>query len=67
MIEADLDLCISAGLCAMTAPRAFDQDPTNGQVVVLDADPDDPAVLEAVREAVQLCPSGALSLVERPR
>ena len=62
MIEADLELCISAGLCALTAPAVFDQAIEDGHVVILDADPTDPDDLEAAIEAVELCPSGALSL-----
>jgi ferredoxin len=62
MIEADLELCISAGMCALTAPAVFSQAIEDGHVIILDADPADPDDLEAAIEAVQLCPSGALSL-----
>jgi ferredoxin len=60
-IEADLELCISAGMCAMTAPDAFDQDPGDGRVILRVEEPE-AGRLDAVREAVGLCPSGALSL-----
>jgi ferredoxin len=47
-------------MCALTAPRMFDQDPGDGRVLLLSADPeadeDDMAA-----KAVTLCPSGALS------
>lgn len=65
MIEADLELCISAGMCVLTAPAVFDQAVEDGRVVILDSDPTDPKDLEAAIEAVQLCPSGALSLRQR--
>lgn len=44
----------------MTAPDVFDQD-DDGIVVVRDDDPG-PEHAEAVREAVDSCPSGALTL-----
>ncbi|GAA4224580.1 ferredoxin [Streptosporangium album] len=60
-ITADTDVCIGAGMCALTVPEVFDQSEEEGTVVVLDGEP--PASLEAaVRRAVQLCPSGALSV-----
>jgi ferredoxin len=63
-IEADLELCIGAGNCAMTAPDVFDQDPKDGRVVVLGDLTT--ANADAVRQAVWRCPSGALSLHEDP-
>ncbi|MFF3228294.1 ferredoxin [Nocardia suismassiliense] len=60
-ITADRTVCVGAGLCALTAPAIFDQGDDDGLVEVLDpAAADDPAV----REAVDLCPSGALALTE---
>ncbi|WP_433239411.1 ferredoxin [Streptosporangium sp. CA-135522] len=60
-IKADTDRCVGAGMCALTVPEVFDQSEDEGTVVLLDGDP--PASLEAaVRRAVQLCPSGALSV-----
>ncbi|MCX5065758.1 ferredoxin [Micromonospora lupini] len=60
--NADRDICLGTGRCVMTAPALFDQD-DDGMVVVLrqprGADED-----EDVREAVNLCPSGAISLNE---
>ena len=58
-IAADRDLCIGAGLCVVTAPDVYDQD-DDGLVVLLTEETDRPAA----REAVGLCPSGALRLVE---
>jgi ferredoxin len=62
-IKADTGVCVGAGMCALTMPEVFDQSEEDGTVVVLDPDP--PASREAaVRRAVQLCPSGALSIAE---
>ena len=60
-IEVDLDSCIGAGLCVMAAPEVFDQDPADGRVVVLVDDPA-PDQIDAVREAVGLCPTAVLAL-----
>ncbi|WP_372449019.1 ferredoxin [Qaidamihabitans albus] len=60
MIEADRDVCIGAGMCAVTAPEVFDQ--SDDGLVVLRTDSPPPEVADAVEEAVELCPSGALSL-----
>ena len=59
-VHADRDVCIGAGLCVLTAGAVFDQD-DDGIVIVLDEHPADAA---AAREAVENCPSGALSLTE---
>ncbi|NUW39939.1 ferredoxin [Nonomuraea rhodomycinica] len=62
-IKADTTVCIGAGMCALTVPQVFDQSDEDGTVVLLEASP--PAELEdAVRRAVTLCPSGALSIAE---
>lgn len=62
-VAADRDLCIGAGLCVVSAPAVFDQDDDDGLVELLVDEPDT-ADAAAVREAVGLCPSGALSVVE---
>jgi ferredoxin len=61
-ISADREVCISAGNCVMVANAVFDQD-EDGIVVllvdhVLDGEEDH------AREAVRLCPSQALRLVD---
>ncbi|GII80326.1 ferredoxin [Sphaerisporangium rufum] len=65
LINADTGRCIGAGMCALTAPEVFDQSEDDGTVVVLDAEPG-PERAAAVRRAVQVCPSGALSLAGAP-
>jgi ferredoxin len=60
-IKANTQLCIGAGMCALTAPQVFDQSDDEGLVVLLEPTP--PADLEeTVRRAVNLCPSGAISV-----
>ncbi|MER7082531.1 Ferredoxin [Saccharopolyspora kobensis] len=63
-IEADLERCVGAGQCVLTAPARFDQNDEDGRVVVLQAEVDE-AGAEVVREAVTVCPSQALALVEQ--
>lgn len=62
-ITANTDVCIGAGQCVLTAEKYFDQSDDDGTVVVLSDTPD--AEDEAsVKEAVSICPSGALSVEE---
>jgi ferredoxin len=62
-VIADLEVCIGAGVCVLTAPEAFDQSAEDGRVKVLVEEvPVDRARL--IREAVDLCPSAALSIAE---
>lgn len=61
-VGADRDTCIGAGMCVMTTEAVFDQD-DDGVVMVLTEDvPDDEE--KRVRDAVNLCPSGALRLLQ---
>ena len=59
-INADRDVCIGSGNCAMALPAVFDQD-DDGLVTLLDPTPD-ASLEDQVRGAVRRCPSGALSL-----
>lgn len=62
-VAADLEVCIGAGVCVLTAPEFFDQSGEDGTVRVLVGEvPADRAKL--VREAVDLCPSAALSTLD---
>ncbi|NBE95384.1 ferredoxin [Nonomuraea sp. KC401] len=59
-IKADTTVCIGAGMCALTLPEVFDQSEDEGTVVLLrETAPEGQE--EAVRRAVTLCPSGAIS------
>ncbi|MER6583982.1 ferredoxin [Nonomuraea sp. NPDC001023] len=60
-ITADTTVCIGAGMCALTVPEVFDQSEDEGTVVLLREVPED-GQEEAVRRAVSLCPSGAISV-----
>ncbi|WP_342749213.1 ferredoxin [Nocardia donostiensis] len=60
-LHVDRERCIGAGMCALTAPAVFDQDPDDGRVLPPARTPAgewEPAV----REAVLLCPSGAITV-----
>ena len=61
-VAADRDVCISAGNCVMAASAVFDQDEDGIVMVLVDDVPEDEE--EHVRDAVKLCPSQALRLVE---
>ncbi|MCA1220884.1 ferredoxin [Streptomyces sp. 8L] len=61
-VTADREVCVGAGLCALTAPEVFDQD-DDGVVTVLAAAPGEEAQASA-REAGVLCPSGAVRVAE---
>jgi ferredoxin len=60
-IVADTSRCVGAGQCVLTDPDIFDQSEEDGTVVVL---VEHPTNLDTAREAVHICPSQALSLVE---
>ena len=60
-VVADLEVCIGAGVCVLTAPAIFDQDAEDGLVRVL-VDPIPGEEERVAREAVDLCPSAALSI-----
>jgi ferredoxin len=61
-VTADRNVCIGAGLCALTAPEVFDQG-DDGLVMVLLADPDGGNQALA-REAGNVCPSGAVQIAD---
>ncbi|WP_030661283.1 ferredoxin [Streptomyces rimosus] len=61
-VTADRDVCVGAGMCALTAPGVFDQD-DDGLVTVLTSGIAEDS-RDAVREAGMLCPSGALRVTE---
>ena len=62
-LRVDRERCIGAGMCALTAPGVFDQDPDDGRVLLLHAEP--PTTHRAaVQMAAGVCPSGAITLPE---
>lgn len=62
-ITVNRDVCIGAGQCVLAAAAIFDQDEGDGLVRILSEHPSADA-LSDVRDAVSLCPSGAIGLVE---
>ena len=62
-IVTDTGRCVGAGQCALTESAVFDQSDEDGTVVLL-TDHAEGGTLANVREAVELCPSQALSIVE---
>jgi ferredoxin len=59
-IEIDRDVCIGTENCNRYAPGTFEVD-DEGKVVQIGTDVDSD---DAVRTAVESCPTGALSIVE---
>lgn len=62
-VSVDRDLCVGAGQCVLSAEAVFDQDGDDGLVVLRNPDPP-LAELNAVRDAVDRCPAGAITLRE---
>jgi ferredoxin len=61
-LTADREMCIGSGNCVYCAPAVFDQD-DGGLVVLLTAEVG-PQDVDAARDAVAHCPSGALQIAE---
>ncbi|GAA3153253.1 ferredoxin [Streptomyces rectiviolaceus] len=61
-IEVDVDRCVGAGMCALTAPTVFTQD-DDGFSVVLPGQDASAEVHPMVKEAVRACPVSAVSLL----
>jgi ferredoxin len=61
-IAADPDICIGSGLCAAEAPEVFGQQDDGTVLVLIDL----PAAQQevAVRSAAELCPSGAINIID---
>ncbi len=61
-IRVDRTLCMGSGQCCWYAPNTFDQD---DETIAIVTDPEgDPE--EAIRTAVESCPTQAISIVEEP-
>lgn len=61
-ISVEPGVCIASGQCYLAVPEVFDLDDEDGTVVLLDAAPGED-VQTAALQAVQNCPSGALSVL----
>jgi len=62
-IAVDRELCMGSGMCIVYAPNTFAHDDETKAVVI------DPAgdPIEAIRNAVQACPTSAITLVTDQR
>lgn len=60
-VVVDRDVCIGSGMCCTYAPGTFDiDDSAKSFVKDVNGDP-----IDAIRTAVEACPTGALRLIER--
>jgi len=62
-VSVDTSLCIGAGMCTLTAPEIFGQDPEEAVVVLRDPAPP-PEQHEAVWSAVQRCPAAVIQATD---
>ncbi|MFI0982555.1 ferredoxin [Streptomyces sp. NPDC021093] len=62
-ITVDAEVCVGSGQCALAVPDVFDQDETDGTVVLLEASPAEEFHRE-VDEAVGRCPVRAITATE---
>ncbi|WP_433229765.1 ferredoxin [Micromonospora sp. CA-248260] len=58
-VAVDRERCCGAGNCVLTAPEVFDQDDTDGLVLLRDPAPG-AASRDRVQRAADLCPAGAI-------
>jgi ferredoxin len=61
-VEVDLDLCQGHAMCELEAPDYFTV-PKRGKVEILNAEPPEDA-RDEVQNAVDMCPTQALSIKE---
>ena len=62
-VTVDLSRCQGYANCVTTAPEIFDLDDDSGQAVVLTPEVA-PDQLDAARQAVDMCPAQAISLID---
>jgi ferredoxin len=62
-VTVDQDKCCAGGNCVVLAPGVFDQRDEDGVVVLLTDTPAE-ELHDAVREAVDVCPSSAIAISE---
>lgn len=62
-LEIDRELCVGAGMCVRAAPQWFEQDDIDARVI-LRAEVGEEQIDE-VRDAVLVCPSGALTISDQ--
>lgn len=59
-VNVDFDLCASTGACMQVCPEVFEVR-SDGYLYVLQEQPG-PELADKVREAADLCPTGAISI-----
>jgi ferredoxin len=64
-VEADLDLCQGHAMCEVEAPDHFTV-PKRGKVEILNPEPPEQD-RDAVQDAIEMCPTRALSILEIER
>ena len=62
-VIVDQDKCVASGQCVTAAMDVFDQRDEDGVAIVLEPQPA-PEHLDAVRDAVAVCPAAALALID---
>jgi ferredoxin len=61
-VKVDYDVCASTGACMQTCPEVFEVR-SDGYLYVLNEEPGE-ELWGKVREAAEMCPTGAISLEE---
>ncbi len=61
-VVVDFDVCASTGSCMQVCPEVFEVR-SDGYLYILMEEPPD-ALADKVREAAEVCPTGAISLEE---
>jgi ferredoxin len=61
-VVVDFDVCASTGACMQTCPEVFEVR-SDGFLYILQEEPPE-SLYAKVREASELCPTGAISLEE---
>ena len=59
-VDVDSDACVGSGSCAKVCPEVFELG-DDGYLRVLDAEPGE-SLRSAVEDAVELCPTGAITV-----
>ncbi len=62
-VSVNTQVCVAAGQCVAAAPAVFDQSLEDGSVMLI-KEIVDPSEEKAVRTAANICPSGAIRILE---
>ena len=64
-IEIDLKVCLKSGQCSYLHPKLFGRDDDDFPVAKIDEP--DAELIEGAEQAVELCPAGAIAIVDERR